>query len=68
MAGEFILKIMDEENLCLACGHRKLVYDGPVGSNPGLFIVWERRPHQKKAKNLIETHDEKLACKILKGE
>ena len=74
MAGEHILKLLLEENARISFGDRWLVCTQeampiqPINMHPITYVVYERKPYQKKTRVLIETEDEELACRILKGE
>ena len=66
MAGEHILKLLDEPDSRLSIGDRWLVKWEPY--NTEVFTVYQCKRYQKKTRTLIQTEDEELACKILKGE
>ena len=67
MAGEHILKLLDEPNLRLTMGDKWLIrYEGHEGKK--VFEVYQKRVYRKNARVLVKTEDEELACKILKGE
>ena len=67
MAGEHILKLLDEPNSRIAIGDKWLIrYEGFRGRK--LFEVYQHKPYVKKTKTLIETEDEEEACRVLKGE
>lgn len=63
MAGEYILKLLNEIGARFVIGNKQLVR----WSN-GIFTVYEHKKYAKNVIVLIETEDEELACKILKGE
>ena len=66
MAGEHILKLLDEPDCRLSIGDKWLIRYEPY--NTKHFTVYQRKRHQKKTRILIETEDEELACRFLKGE
>ena len=66
MAGEFILKLLDEPDCRISIGDKWMIRWEPY--NTIYFTVYQRKRHQKKTRTLIETEDEELACEILKGE
>lgn len=66
MAGEHILKLLDEPDSRLSIGDRWLIKWEPF--NTTVFTVYQKKRYQKITRVLIETESEELACKILKGE
>mgnify|MGYP001597968927 FL=1 len=66
MAGEHILKLLDEPDARLSIGDKWLVRWEPY--NTSIFTVYQRKKYQKSTRVLIETESEELACEILKGE
>ena len=64
MAGEHILKLLLEENTRIGLGDRWLVCGQGA---PIIYHVFECKPYQKKTRIIIETEDEELACRFLKG-
>lgn len=66
MAGEFILKLLQDTTARIEYGRRWLVWGSVL--NPQRFIVYESMPYQKDFRILIETEDEQLACQILRGK
>ena len=74
MAGEHILGLLIEENTRIGLGDRWLVCTQeampiqPINMHPITYVVYERKPYQKKTRRLIETEYEQEACRVLKGE
>ena len=70
MAGEYIFKILLEENVRIDNGNRWLIVKDRSSDDKIYYeyCVYEHKPYNRKTLRLIETDDEKLACKILKGE
>lgn len=66
MPGEHILKLLDEIDCRISIGDKWLIRYEPY--NTPVFAVYQRKPYQKKTRTLVETEDEELACRILKGE
>ena len=64
MAGEDIIKLLREQAAAVRCGKRYLC----CYSDPVRYLVLEKKGFTKKTTKLIETTDEALACKTLKGE
>ena len=67
MAGEHILKLLDEPDCRISLGDKWLVRWTP-GFTTKYYTVYQRKRYQRRTCTLIETVDEELACKILKGE
>ena len=69
MAGEHILKLLLEENVRIENNDRGLIVKDRSSDDKIYYeyCVYERKPYHRKTLRLIETEDEKLACKILKG-
>ena len=62
MKGEHILELLNEKNARVVYEDRRMYYTN------GLYTVYHDKKYAKVRKILIETEDEKRACKILKGE
>lgn len=61
MAGKYILKLLDEIDSRLIIGNKWLIRYGRM------FTVYKKYA-KSSDEILIETEDEELACKVLKGE
>ena len=66
MAGEHILKLLYEPDARLAIGDKWMIRYETY--NKSIFVVYQRKRYARKTLRLVETEDEKLACKILKEE
>ena len=67
MSGKYILELLDEPDSRISIGDKWLIrYENFQGKK--VFEVLQRKKFQKNTRTLIETEDEELACRILKGE
>ena len=67
MEGKHILKLLDEPDCRISIGDKWMVRWEPYDKTK-YFTVYQRKRYQKCTSTLIETEDEELACRILKGE
>ena len=66
MAGEHILKLLDEPDSRISIGDKWLIrYELHYAK---FFTVYQHKRYGKHTRILVETENEELACKILKGE
>ena len=71
MAGEHILKLLIEENakVVIDNGIIYMVVNFQIARmGKPEYTVYQRKPYARCARKLIQTQDEKEACRILKGE
>ena len=68
MAGEHILELLDEQDCRISIGDKWMVRWEPYDKKTKYFTVYQRKRYQKCTRTLIETEDEELACRFLKGE
>ena len=65
MAGEYILKLLIEENARIELGDNWLVCHGDTIRR---YTVYQSKPGQRRIALIESTEDEQEACRILKGE
>ena len=68
MAGEHILKLLVEENARVEVGDRWMLLCYLPTKPGGIeYTVYQQKSYAKKTTILIQTQNEKEACRILKG-